>query len=144
MRKMFYFLTTTIFLFTINSCKQVRTSDLDMRPEKNLILMDSIKQLDSLSEYYWMKDDSLSIFYAKSALKIALSLSFSKPTVKAYHILGKAYYVSAKDSSYYYYERALELADKLKSDQQRPSILYNISLLNFYAGNYKEALVLLD
>jgi len=115
-----------------------------MRPEKNLILMDSIKQLDSLSEYYWMKDDSLSIFYAKSALKIALSLSFSKPTVKAYHILGKAYYVSAKDSSYYYYERALELADKLKSDQQRPSILYNISLLNFYAGNYKEALVLLD
>jgi signal transduction histidine kinase len=115
-----------------------------MRPEKNLILMDSIKQLDSLSEYYWMKDDSLSIFYAKSALKIALSLSFSKPTVKAYHILGKAYYVSAKDSSYYYYERALELADKLKSDQERPSILYNISLLNFYAGNYKEALVLLD
>ena len=128
----------------MNSCKQGRTGDLELKPERNIILMDSIRQLDSLSEYYWMKDDSLSILYAKSALKIAFSLSFSKPLVKAYHIIGKAYYRGEKDSSYYYYERALEIADKLKSDKERPSLLYNISLLNFDAGNYKEALVLLD
>lgn len=106
--------------------------------------MDSIKKLDSLSDLNWMNNDSLSIVYSRRVLKLTQSLSSVEPLIKAYHAIGKVFYLHQKDSSYYYYSRALTLADSLKSVTEKPSLLYNLAMLNFDAGNFNASLSLLD
>ena len=125
----FYWIGTLLFFLLLNSCTHIKTGDENMRLKRETILMDSIKKLDSLSDLYWINDDSLSIIYARISLKLTKSLSSSKPLIKAYHTIGKAYYLRNKDSSFYYYSLALSLADRLESKTEKPSLFYNIASL---------------
>jgi signal transduction histidine kinase len=129
---------------SVISCNRIKTHDGARKLKQETILMDSIKKLDSLSDLNWINNDSLSIVYAKGALKLGHSLSSEEPLIKAYHAIGKAYYSRHKDSSFYYYSKALALSDKLKSVTEKPSLLYNIAMLNEDAGNLRVSLALLD
>jgi signal transduction histidine kinase len=143
MKKIFYWLGSFLFLMILNSCSHLKTGDLN-KMKSDVILMDSIKKLDSLSETNWINHDSLSIIYARTALNLSKSLSSPERLIKAYHTIGKAYYPEHKDSSFYYYSKSLALTDSLKSLSEKPSLLYNIAMLNFDAGNFNASLSLLD
>ena len=140
----FYFPGALLLFLSLISCSRIRTHDEARRLKRETILMDSIKKFDSLSELNWMNNDSLSIVNARIALKLAQSLTSEEPLIKVYHGIGKAYYSRHKDSSFYYYSKALALAERLKSVTEKPSLLYNIALLNEDAGNLKVSLALLD
>ena len=140
----FYFSGILLILLCFISCKRIGTKDEINRLKQETVLLDSIKRLDSFSELHWINDDRLSLVYARVALKLAQSLSSEEPLIKAYHAMGKAYYSEHKDSSFYYYSKALALAERLNSVTEMPSLLYNIALLNLDAGNLKVSLALLD
>lgn len=141
---MFYCTGPLLLFLSLISCSRIKTHDEAVRMKRETILMDSIKKLDSFSELNWINIDSLSIVYARTALKLAQSLSSEEPLIKVYHAMGKAYYSQHKDSSYYYYSKALALAERLNSVTELPSLLYNIASLNLDAGNLKVSLALLD
>ena len=142
--RMFYCTGPLLLFLSLISCSRIKTHDEAVRMKRETILMDSIKKLDSFSELNWINIDSLSIVYARTALKLAQSLSSEEPLIKVYHAMGKAYYSQHKDSSYYYYSKALALAERLNSVTELPSLLYNIASLNLDAGNLKVSLALLD
>jgi len=145
MKFIFYY-----FFFIITTCIVAGCDKTAPKPSTSnntqgvSAIQDSIKRLDSLAAGYWLSNDSLSIYYAKQELKLAKSIMASEQIIKAYHTLGKSYYLRHKDSSFYYYYLGLTLANQLGLFKEKPSLLFNIAMLNYDAGNWKDAMALLD
>ena len=49
-----------------------------------------------------------------------------------------------EDSCFYYFEKILDLTDKIEKDTLRPYILFKIAMLHYRAFNYNEAIKLFD
>ncbi len=105
---------------------------------------DTLKALGLLVERNKVSNNSLSIHYAKIALNIALRRDSPADLVDAYKWIGKAYLQNHKDSSYYYYEKALRIADSCQLTKQKVHIFYNIASFHSAAYNYTDAISLLD
>ena len=134
----------SLLFFCFVSCTRNKSEDSCINTQKETSLLDSIKRLDSISDVYWIRNDSLSILYAKKALKLALTFPSGEQLIKTYNVLGKAFYRHYKDSSYYYHNQGLLLANRLNSIKEKPSLFFNIAELYHYAGNLKDALTLFD
>jgi len=105
---------------------------------------DTLKALGLLVERNKISNNPLSIKYAKMALAIARQTDSINDLVDAYKWIGKAFLQNQKDSSYYYYNLALQLADSNQLVIQKVHIFYNLASLYSAAYNYKTAMSLLD
>lgn len=105
---------------------------------------DSIKELGLLVEKNKVSNNKLAIKYAKIALGIAQRSKSTINIVDAYKWIGKAYLQKHKDSSYYYYNLALQIADSSNLINQKVHVFYNLSTLYSEAYNYEIAISLLD
>jgi len=105
---------------------------------------DSLQILDSLVNEYRISNNRISISYARKAVGLAGRINSPELLVKAYILMGMSFTPSEKDSSYIYYNKALNLAIEENLERQKSGILFNIALLYNDACNNKTALVFLD
>lgn len=105
---------------------------------------DTLKALGLLVERNKVSNNPLSIKFAKMALAIAKQTDSITHLVDAYKWMGKAYLQNQKDSSYYYYNLALQIADSNRLVSQKIHIFYNLASLYSSAYNYRTAVSLLD
>ena len=108
------------------------------------MVRDSITSLDSLASVYYIGNPTLSLAFARKAIMFAKTLQSPTDICLAYNAAGQAHYSSLKDSSFYFFTRALALADSIKYLKIIPQLLYNLSEIYLDAGNYKTSLKLLD
>lgn len=82
--------------------------------------------------------------YAVKAFELATKLNTPLASVFAYNALGNAHYHRRQDSSFYYYSRALRIADSagLPAEMSRP--LLNLAGIYVTASNLQMALSLVD
>ena len=113
-------------------------------PSKLTFLKDSIKKLDSLVKATNISNPSLSLKYAQKALSYARKLRTAEDLIKGYSLMGQAFYKKDKDSSFVYFNKALNLADSAKIDAPKPFLLYNCAMIYYVAKNFKTAMELMD
>ena len=107
-------------------------------------LRDTLKVLGSLVESNKVSNNALSVKYAKTALAIAKRGTSVSELVDAYKWVGKAYYENQKDSSYWYYNQAFNIADSCNLAKQKVSIFYNLANLYSASSNFNKAVSMLD
>jgi signal transduction histidine kinase len=105
---------------------------------------DSLNHLDSLVYNNRVSNNPLAIQYAKKALTIARLMNSDEALVIAYKSIGIAYLLDQKDSSYFYFNMALKLAEKGHFLNWKIHILYNLAILHKASYNYEAAITLLD
>ncbi len=105
---------------------------------------DTLKALGLLVEKNKASNNADAIRYARAALSFAARSRSVSDRVDAYKWLGKAYLQNQKDSSYFYYNRALHIADSCGLTAQKIHVFYNLAVLSGASSNYKSALALLD
>src|ERR1039457_4444881 len=105
---------------------------------------DSLHLLDSLVNIYKVKDNKLSLSYARKSLVIAKRINSPESLIKAYSLISSVFNQNAKDSSYYFLTKALKIIDQYNVPNQRPRIIYDIALLYNVVFNYRTAIILLD
>ncbi|HPS63673.1 MAG TPA: tetratricopeptide repeat protein, partial [Bacteroidales bacterium] len=105
---------------------------------------DTLKKLGQLIEKNKGSNAPEAIRYARIAMACAQKSPSFADRVDAYKWMGKAYMQNQKDSSYYYYNRALHLADSCKMVTQKIHVFYNLATLSSSSSNFKSALALLD
>ena len=111
--------------------------------QKNQI-MDSIKLLDSLSFLSRISNNPLSIKYAKREIQYSKTIGNPGNICTAYSALGNAFLTSRKDSSLYYYNLAVQVANNYNLSTARPQLLYNLAMVSLDASDYKNAIILID
>ena len=115
-----------------------------VNPPQVKYLKDSLNKLDSLVEATKYSDPERSLINSRKALIIARTLKTPDILVHAYTLAGLAFSKINEDSSFYYFNKGLKLADSAKIENQKPYLLYNCATLNFTAKDFKQAIVLLD
>jgi two-component system, NarL family, sensor kinase len=105
---------------------------------------DTLKKLGLLVDKNKISNNALAIKYAKTALAIAEHDNTDSNLVDAYKWLGKAYHQSHKDSSFYYLNIALHIADSCNLYRKKVNIFYDLASLYTYANDYQTAISLLD
>ncbi len=122
----------------------VANANRTMEPLTNGYPGDTLKALGLLVERNKVSNNTLSIKYARLALEIARKNDSINDLVDAYKWIGKAYLQNHKDSSFYYYDKALKIADSCHLVKQKIHVFYNIASLYSAAYNYTDAMSLLD
>lgn len=105
---------------------------------------DSVHYFDSVVYATKISDPAYSGDVAERALTIAKLTKDQKLNAKIYFIAGIAFQLKAPDSAYNYYQLALKSAVASGVNSIIPRILYNLAMLYKTAGNYQEAIILLD
>jgi tetratricopeptide (TPR) repeat protein len=136
------FLLLSIMLFGCNENTR-RTVSSAQQPAQ-AILQDSLQKLDSLAMKYRAKNDTVSLNYARQSGKLALAINTPEAKVKACNILGGAYALVNKDSGFYFYNKAMALADSFDLKDKKGKILYDLGMLHRSAGNFRDHLILID
>ncbi|MEI7663315.1 MAG: tetratricopeptide repeat protein [Bacteroidota bacterium] len=106
--------------------------------------MDSLRVLDSLVTINKIRNNLVSIQFAKRAMVIAGRMQSDTALAEAYKMLGIAYFPHQKDSSYFYFVTALKLANNYRLLDIKIPVVYNLAMIYNAAYNYKEAITLLD
>jgi len=109
-------------------------------PSKLTFLKDSIKKLDSLVQVTMISNPVLCMKNAQKALAYARRLKTAEDLVHGYSLMGQAFYKKDKDSSFVYFNKALNLADSAKIDAPKPFLLYNCAMIYYVAKNFKTAM----
>jgi signal transduction histidine kinase len=111
---------------------------------KGSVANDTLKTLGFLVEKNKISNSAEAIKYARIALVIASQTESKNDLVDAYKWIGKAYWQNQKDSSYYYFNKALTIATNYNLINQKVHLFYNIANFSTAAFNYKDAMSLLD
>jgi two-component system, NarL family, sensor kinase len=107
-------------------------------------LKDSILKLDSLVNIYKVSNPNLAEYCAKRAVAIAYLLNSDEAFVIAYKSLGIAYFQNQKDSSLFYFNAAMKIAEEKDFLTLKVHILYNLAMFYKVAYDYDKAIRLLD
>jgi signal transduction histidine kinase len=106
--------------------------------------VDSLKVLDSLVNVSKVSNNELAVIYARRALAMARLIDSKEAIAKAYGLLGMAHMQHQKDSSYYFFNLALKIADESQLKDHKVIITYNLAALYNLSYDYKTAIQLLD
>ena len=107
-------------------------------------IKDTISKLDSMVLQLHNTNPELSFKYAKTAISLARSINSMEDLSKAYNSMGYIYSTSLKDSGFYYYNRALSIADSMNLNKIKTLVLYNLAMLYLDVSNYRNAIKFLD
>ncbi|MDP4281024.1 MAG: ATP-binding protein [Bacteroidota bacterium] len=111
---------------------------------KNVAFSDSMNKFDSLTNAYKISNKNLAKKYAKKALSLAFQSNTEEALSHAFLIMGVAFSYQNSDSSYFYYSRALKIAQKHNIDWVKSKAFYNLAMMYLYASDQKTALIFLD
>ncbi|MEI6898610.1 MAG: ATP-binding protein [Bacteroidota bacterium] len=100
----------------------------------------SLEKLDSLVYKYKGNDFQRALHYASNALSIATRSGDSADLVKANILMGMAYFQNEKDTSYFYYNEALKIANKEKMVKEKIPVLYNLAVFYIDASDFQTAI----
>ena len=131
-------------IFVPISCKNPKYFNDKKPPENQLMLMDSIEKLDSITITYRIKDEKLALIYARKCMVLANRMNTPEALVTALNTLGNAYNASRKDSCFFYYDKAVHLSDHFKLYKKKPQILLNLAMIYSGASNFLKATSLVD
>jgi signal transduction histidine kinase len=143
-RNVLHIVVVIIFGVFILSWTQAQ-SPLRSKPQLNVSLgKDSIATLDSLVNLYKSTDPPLAIHYAMNAMKVARITNSPEEMTSAYMLMAMVHFNKKKDSSFYYNNLALTIADSAGLTAKMVPILYNIAMIHSAAHDFKQAITLLD
>ena len=138
-------LITFIVALLLFGCNSANQKSASVNKQSNqAILQDSLHKLDSLVLRSRIKNADESVKYARLTLKVAHELNTPESQVKAYMAMGNAYAAARIDSGVYYYNKARVVADSFNLTAVKAKVLYNLGMLNRFAGNSRNYLLLID
>jgi signal transduction histidine kinase len=105
---------------------------------------DSLNILGSLVDVFKLNNYKLSYNYAKMALSLAQRKHDPLLLARANIILGKVFFNTKIDSSFYYFSVANKIADKYKINELKPDIFLNLSNIYVGAFDFTTGIFLLD
>ena len=133
-----------VLIIPYSACRKSKTFIPGNDTIDVISIKDSLLVLDSLVYTLRVNQRQKAVSYAKTSLMLAECSRDSSDIIKALNTLGNAYNQFKTDSSFYYYSRALLMAEKTNRISDFPQLIYNLSILYYYAFDYKNALLLLD
>jgi len=134
-----------VFLLILSGCKERLHQPISTLSQKERIaLMDSLSKLDSLVIKNRTTNNANARRYGEYARIIGYKLNTPEALSKTFNMIGNAFSISHMDSGFYYYSRALQIADSNQIPKEKAKVLYNLAMLNIAAYNYKSSIILLD
>jgi len=130
-----YLLLIGIFIFF-----QFKSASAQIKPER----VYSIIELDSLVREFRVKDNFKAKQYAATALRNAMLEKNPKDICLALFLNGTALSSVASDSGFYYFNKALHLADSAGYSEIKVRIMFGQANLFQEASDFKSALLILD
>jgi signal transduction histidine kinase len=129
----------------ITGCHLKESGTVPERTEQKATkISDSLSILDTLVQETRINNNRLSLAYAKRALKLAEQSGKPEDLVLANIIIGTSFNTNDKDSSYYYFNLAIKIAEQPALIKLKVRILYNLAMFYIQAYDDKTALRLLD
>ena len=144
MKRCKLFTWSIINIFLLVSLSMTVSAGLPADVQHRTLARDSLKMLDSLVNSNKILNNLVSRQYAKRALVIATLMNSDTALANAYKMLGIAYFPSAKDTSFFYFNAALKIADSAHILELKIPVIYNLAMIFDAAYNYKDAIRLLD
>ncbi len=145
MKKLFLFLINILILFFAYSCTdETSKDDQQVNKFEEKSALDTLNKLDSIVNVEREINPSLAVSHAKRALSYSLAMHYPSVLVKANCILGSAYMLKVKDSSFFYYSEGFKLANRYGITNQLPSIYCNLSKIYAATLDFKTSILLLD
>jgi two-component system, NarL family, sensor kinase len=133
----------TVFLFVVVASNSSLAGVPETKPH-GIIAGDSLNILDSLVTNTKVSNNLLSIKYAGRALYLARLVKTDSALANAYKLMGIAYLKTQKDTSVYFFNEALQIANRGGLIKLKIPIIYNLAMLSYAAYNYNDAITLLD
>ena len=128
MKRLFLFIAFGCLIWAF-SCNQGPTVRSDHQSESVEELSDSIITLDSIIMINVAKNVQLARKHAWKAFSFASHSGKQIDLIKANILLGHVFMNLERDSSFYFYNEALTLADSLHHQEFIPDILYSLAIL---------------
>ncbi len=139
------FLLGLILTFTLFHCLDVfGIAAPGIKKVEASSLSDTIQKLDTLVSETRIVNSNLSHKYARIAYSLATRAGSPEAIVQAYIMFGISYSKTYKDSSYFYFMKAMKLAENSGRLDQKVKIIYNLAILYKEAYNYKQSVIFLD
>ena len=141
------FSSILVILFCLvgsSSCTKGPSPGPDHQRTASEELSDTIKTLDSIVMANVAKNVRFAKQHARKAFSIACRSGKQIDLIKAYVLLGHVFMYQERDSSFYFYNEALTLADSVHIQEFTPDILYGLAILYQLAQDYQTSLSLLD
>lgn len=143
MNRQVFFLSILYLTFNFGCAEKEQHSTLhDSTAHK--IVSDSLLTLDSLIMVNRVAFPGTATQFGRLAVKMALKTSSSAFLIKAYTLNGNAWSLSAPNSAFINYMKAIEAGKDLRGFPEKAMILYNIAMLHYAASDVKNAMILLD
>ncbi len=108
------------------------------------MLSDSINILDSLVNAIKISNNRMAHYYANRAIGLAIALNSQEALARALLLTGVAYKNFSDDSSFIYYSRAYNIANKYNLEKIKPKIYYNLAMIYYSASDSKKSMLYLD
>ena len=109
-----------------------------------LLTGDSLEVLDSLVEYYKIKDPDRARNCVDKAFRLARRDSSATMLARANLMAGALCYNFKPDSAFYYYAEAFRFAHDTSCRKILPRLYYNMAMIWFRASDYRQALIFMD
>ncbi len=99
-----------------------------------------VETYNALSKAYWSVDASKSIEYGFLAVKLSKKLNFPRGEASSYNTIGVAHeYMSAYDSTLFYYNKALEIFTELDNQHGVATSNNNLGVVYYFLGDYDKS-----
>lgn len=145
MKKILFFILAMSLSFGLFFCRNDSSQKLIQEHLlRTLKLSDSLKILDSLVNYYKVRDNKRAHYYAHRAMALALGISSPEALVKGHLLMGIVCRHDKNDSAFYFYNIAWNLAVMYKVVSLKSIVMYNIADLYIEAKNKEMGIQLLD
>ncbi len=112
MGKLYFLIIFTILSLIFSECQKHQESNDRSKEYHDKALLDSIKNLDSLSFANRLTNNLLSQQYAEKALSLSSALNNSEGYIIAWSTKANSFPPSSPDSEYLYLTKALKLSNQ--------------------------------
>ena len=146
MRPLLPLIRLVLLSFIITACshqKQIKPADPAVSGN-NLVLADSLARLDSVVNVLKTSDNQKARGYSRQAMSLALRLNTQEALAKAYLMTGIAYMDFNDDSSYFFFNKSLHLANRYHLEKLKPTLFYGLAMIYRAASDTRTALNYLD
>jgi signal transduction histidine kinase len=145
MRPLLPLIQLVLLLSIITACSQneIKPSGPAV-PGNSIVLADSLSMLDSIVNVFKTSDNPKARRYSRQAMSLALRLNTQEALAKAYLMMGIAYMDFNDDSSYYFFNKSLHLANRYRLEKLKPTLFYGMAMIYRAASDTRTALNYLD
>jgi signal transduction histidine kinase len=145
MRPILPLIHLALLLIIITACSQKELKPADPAvPGNSIVLADSLSMLDSVVNVFKTSDNQKARGYSRQAMSIALRLNTQEALAKAYLMMGIAYMDYNNDSSYFFFNKSLHLANRYRLEKLKPTLFYGMAMIYRAASDTRTALNYLD